>query len=45
MPYLKAQMVDYKTGKRPVPTKMQPKLDQVQTSDFDALVAYYGSAK
>ncbi len=45
MPYLKTQLVDYKTGKRPVPTKMQPKLDQVDPADFDALVAYYGSAK
>jgi sulfide dehydrogenase cytochrome subunit len=45
MPYLKTQLVAYKAGKRPVPTKMQPKLDQVQQADIDALVAYYGSAK
>ena len=43
--FLKAQLVDYKSGKRPVPTKMQPKLDQVQPADFDALTAYYGSFK
>ncbi len=45
MPYLKAQLADYKAGKRPVPTKMQPKLDQVQPGDIDALVNYYGSEK
>jgi sulfide dehydrogenase cytochrome subunit len=45
MPFLKTQLVAYKAGKRPVPTKMQPKLDQVQAADFDALVAYYGSFK
>jgi cytochrome c553 len=38
-------LVAYKAGKRPVPTKMQPKLDQVQPADFDALAAYYGSFK
>ncbi len=45
MGYLKAQLTDYKAGKRPVPAKMQPKLDMVQPADFDALVAYYGSFK
>jgi sulfide dehydrogenase cytochrome subunit len=45
IPYLKAQLVDYKSGKRPAPTKMQPKIDQVQPADIDALAAYYGSAK
>ena len=45
MPYLAAQLNDYKSGKRPVPTKMQPKLDQVQVGDIDALVNYYGAGK
>ena len=45
MPYLKTQLLDYKTGKRPVPAKMQPKLDQVPLSDIDALVNFYGSQK
>jgi len=43
--YLKAQLNDYKANKRPVPAKMQPKLDQVQAADIDALAAYYGSFK
>jgi len=41
--YLKTQLLDYKAGKRPVPTKMQPKLDQVQPTELDALVAFYAS--
>ena len=43
--YLLAQLKDFKDKKRPVPTKMQPKLDEVQLSDLDALVAYYSSLK
>lgn len=43
--YLLAQLKDYKDKKRPVPTKMQPKLDEVQPADFDALAAYYASVK
>ncbi len=45
MPYLEAQLKDFKAGKRPVPTKMKPKLDEVQDSDIPALVQYYGSVK
>ncbi len=45
IPYLKAQLADYKSGKRPVPSKMQPKLDEVQPGDLDALANYYGSEK
>ena len=45
MTYLKVQLADFKSGKRPSPTKMQPKIDLMQASDIDALVAYYGSAK
>jgi sulfide dehydrogenase cytochrome subunit len=43
MPYVKAQLADFKSGKRPSPTKMQPKIDLMQASDIDALVAFYGS--
>lgn len=45
MAYTKTQLTYYKSGKRPVPTKMKPKLDEVKDTDLDALAAYYGSAK
>lgn len=45
MPFLKAQFVDFKTGKRPMPQKMKPKIDKLSPDDFDALVNFYGSIK
>lgn len=44
IPYLKAQLQEFKDGKRPVPQKMKPKLDEVQPSDFDALANFYASS-
>jgi cytochrome c553 len=43
--YLKAQLADYKSGKRSAPTKMKPKTDALQPADIDALAAYYASFK
>jgi sulfide dehydrogenase cytochrome subunit len=43
--YLTAQMDDYKAAKRPMPLKMQPKIDEVQPGDIPALVNYYASVK
>ncbi len=43
--YLKAQLTDYKSGKRPAPSKMKPKTDALQPADIDALAQYYASFK
>jgi sulfide dehydrogenase cytochrome subunit len=43
--YLKAQLAEYKSGKRPAPTKMKPKIDPLQPADIDALAQYYASFK
>lgn len=43
--YVKAQLTDYKSGKRTAPTKMKPKTDALQPADIDALAAYYASSK
>lgn len=43
--YLKTQIADYQSGKRPGPTKMQPKMTPLQPADVDALAAYYASFK
>jgi sulfide dehydrogenase cytochrome subunit len=43
--YLKAQMADYKAGKRTMPPKMKPKFDALQPADLDALAQYYASFK
>ncbi|WP_158240619.1 c-type cytochrome [Telmatospirillum siberiense] len=43
--YLKTQLADYKSGKRPAPSKMQPKISPLQPADLDALAAYYASLK
>lgn len=43
MPYLSAQLKDFKEAKRLPPKKMQPKLDELQPGDLDALVNFYGS--
>jgi cytochrome subunit of sulfide dehydrogenase len=45
MPYLKASIEEYISGKRPMPKKMKPKMEKLQQADFDALVNYYGSFK
>ena len=43
--YLSAELKDFKDGKRPMPKKMQPKMDAVQASELDALANYYASFK
>ena len=45
MAYLKAQLTDYKSGKRTPPTKMKPKIDAITAGDIDALAAFYASGK
>ena len=41
--YLAAELKDFKDGKRPMPKKMQPKMDTVPAADLDALANYYAS--
>jgi len=43
MPYLEEQFEEYAAGKRPMPEKMQPKMDKLSEDDIKALVHYYGS--
>jgi sulfide dehydrogenase cytochrome subunit len=45
MPYLDETFKEYSAGKRPMPKKMQPKMEKLEKADFDALVHYYGSFK
>ena len=45
MPYLKEQLKEFKSGKRPMVKKMKPKIEKLEQADFDALVNYYGSFK
>ncbi|HIJ61406.1 MAG TPA: cytochrome c4 [Rhodospirillaceae bacterium] len=43
--YLSAELKDFKDGKRPMPKKMQPKMEAVPAADLDALAHYYASFK
>lgn len=43
MPYLKASMEEFSTGKRAVPEKMKPKIEKLGANDIEALLHYYGS--
>ena len=43
MPYLEEQFEEYKSGKRPMPKKMEPKIDKLSADDIKALINYYGS--
>ncbi len=45
MQYLKAQLEDFKAGKRTMLKSMKTKIDKLQKEDVDALVNYYGSFK
>lgn len=45
MQYLKAQLEDFRSGKRPMMRNMKSKIDRLQKDDFDALINYYGSLK
>lgn len=42
-PYLRAQLDDYRSGKRAMPDKMAQKLQKLTPLDIDALVEYFGS--
>lgn len=43
MPYIQHTFDEFTSGKRPVPKKMQPKLDKLDKADIDALINYFGS--
>lgn len=43
MPYLRASMDEFVTGKRPTPDKMKPKIEKLTAADIDALIHFYGS--
>lgn len=43
MSYLRQQLTFFKEGKRAIPKKMQPKLEPLESADFDALVNFWGS--
>lgn len=43
--YIKNQLIDFKSGKRSMPTKMQPKFEPIQPADIDALTQFYASFK
>lgn len=43
MPYLQEQFEEYASGKRPMPEKMQPKMEKLSADDVKALIQYYGS--
>jgi len=43
MPYLEDQFEEYAEGERPMPEKMQPKMEKLTADDIKALLNYYGS--
>jgi cytochrome subunit of sulfide dehydrogenase len=43
IPYLKQAFDEYSSAKRPIPKKMKQKMDELNKSDIDALINYYGS--
>jgi cytochrome subunit of sulfide dehydrogenase len=43
IPYLKQAFDDYSSAKRPIPKKMKLRMDELNKSDIDALINYYGS--
>jgi len=43
--YIKTQLTDFKSGKRSMPSKMQPKFEPIQPADIDALTQFYASFK
>lgn len=42
-PYLEEQFEEYAAGKRPMPEKMQPKMEKLSEDDIKALINYYAS--
>jgi len=45
MPYLKAQLAEFKSGARKVDPKMKAVVDRLDAAGIDALVNYYASVK
>lgn len=43
MPYLRQAFDEFYTGKRPIAKKMKIKLDEINKSDLEALIHFYGS--
>ena len=43
MPYLKASMEEFMSGKRPIPEKMKPKVEKLKPAEIEALLNYYAS--
>jgi cytochrome subunit of sulfide dehydrogenase len=45
LPYLKASLEEFSTGKRPMEKKMKPRIDKLDAAAFEALANYYASFK
>ena len=45
MPYLTNTLADFKDGTRKMPKKMASKMKELDDSDIQALIQYYGSQK
>jgi sulfide dehydrogenase cytochrome subunit len=45
MPVLRHTFEEFKSGQRPMPKKMKPKIDKLSKDDVEALVQYFGSFK
>lgn len=45
MPVLRHTFEEFKSGQRPMPKKMKPKIDKLGKDDIEALVQYFGSFK
>jgi sulfide dehydrogenase cytochrome subunit len=43
MPYMREQMVGFRTGKRPIDDKMKQRLDRVNKEDEEALLHFFAS--
>ncbi len=43
MPYLRQTFEEYRSGKRPQPENMKPKIEKLGPADIDALIHYYAS--
>ena len=43
MPYMRQAFADFRDKDRPMPEKMQAKMDKLDAQDFEALIHYYGS--
>ena len=43
MPYLRDQLVGFRTGKRPIDDKMKQRLDRVDKEEEEALLHFFAS--